>query len=122
VRVLFSVAGQVEVDRGRLERPVAEGLLDEPLDESQVDAGLEEMGGVAVAERVNGDAFLDPELGDDTPECVLDGRLGQGLRRRVSLGATAAEGGEEEARVKERAASMSPTWRERPSERRRPRE
>jgi hypothetical protein len=95
VRVFLSVAGQVEVDRRRLERLVTEVLLDE----AQVDAGFEEMRRVAVAEGVDRDAFFEAELGDDTAQRALDCGLGQRLRRRVSLGPSTAEGGEEEAWV-----------------------
>jgi hypothetical protein len=44
--VFLAVRGQVEVERGGLERLVAEVLLDL----AEVDAGFEEMGGGAVAE------------------------------------------------------------------------
>ena len=95
VRVLLPVAGEMEVDRRRLERLVAEVLLDK----AEVDAGLEEMGGVAVPQGVDRDAFLHGELLDDTAQGALDRRSGHRLASGSAGLACASQRGEEEPRI-----------------------
>jgi hypothetical protein len=58
--VLLALRGQMQIQRGGLERLVAEVLLDL----AEVDAGLKQVGGVAVAQGVDGDPLREAELAD----------------------------------------------------------
>ena len=75
VGVLVTVSRQVKVDRGGVQRAMAEVTLNE----AEVDAGFQEVGGVAVSESVDGDAFLQAELFDDASERPWTVEIGMDL-------------------------------------------
>jgi hypothetical protein len=87
------------VERGSLERLVAEVLLDL----AEVDAGLEEVGGVAVAQGVDGDPLREAELAHHPAQRSLHAVLGHGVCGGDGGFLIAADGGEEPVRVAMRA-------------------
>jgi hypothetical protein len=91
--VLLTMGSQVQVEGGGLERAVPQVLLDQ----AQVDTGLEQVGGVAVPQRVQGDALLEAEIAHHAAQCTLHAVLGHRVLRGAGLLLVAADGREEPA-------------------------
>lgn len=83
----MALGGEVQVDHRSSEAAVAKVLLNSP----DVDTGLEKMCGIAVAKRMNGNPFLDIEIGQCPAQGPLDRRFIHGRGRRWGLFSASSE-------------------------------
>ena len=72
---LVALGCEMEIDHGGVQTAMAQVLLDA----TDIDAGFQKMGGIAVSERMNGDALLELELLNNASECPLHGGVAHGL-------------------------------------------
>lgn len=90
--VLLTLLGEVEIEHGSFEL----GMAQVALDDAQVDTGFEEMGGVAMAQRMDGNSlFSDACIKLGAAKGALDTTFGHGIESLFGACAASAKSREE---------------------------